>query len=393
MFSSRPFKIFGRQKQSGRPHHLSKGRYFLRAFAEVLLIVVGILIALYLDERNESRKQAIHFEDSMERVYNGVMDDLGLIERQDRSIIQQLEIIEALINDPEAFDDRKLLHMLYFLDYPRAVWAETAWSAVRQNPADLETDAANRAQSDLVEQLADYLDNMTHDEAALSFGSNQTKPLIAPVLNDAGIPDPAHLFGTRENNDFSLADFNFFTEAEISLVRTLLRDGTLSVPLRSHWARKAEYKNLINRRRDLARSMIASIKTYYPDVRLRYGEISITGPALDEKAAHVWGDLLKNECEPGSCVADWIRGYELWSDYEIRMTQPDEADLVWELETQLWDGMVKFRSRGSWDENWGGETFPSGEAVRHGDNILVESGRYRVVLDLDRLEYTFIRLD
>jgi hypothetical protein len=393
MYFSRLSRIFGGQDHDDRPLRHGFGRNLIRAFAEVLLIVLGILIALYVDDWNESRKQALHFQDSMERVYNSVMDDLGLIERQNRSIVQQLEIIETLLNDPEAIDDQRLLHKLYFLDYPRAVWAETAWSAVRQDPATLETDASDKAQLNLVEQLADYLDNMAHDEAALSFGTETTRDLISPVLRGAGIPDPAHLFGTRENNDFLLADFNFFTESEINLARDLLRNGSLSEPLRSSWARKAEYQLLAQRRRDLAQSVIASIKTVYPDVQLRFGEISITGPALNKEAAVAWDDLLKSECDPGSCVADWIRGYELWTDFETTMSRSDESALVWELETQLWDGMVKFRSRGSWDENWGGKTFPSGEAVRHGDNIPVDAGNYRIVLDLERLEYRFIKLE
>jgi hypothetical protein len=338
MLFERLIRIFSGKENSQAGQSTSV--FWARALGEVALIVVGILIALYVDDWNESRKQAIHFRDSMERVYNAVMDDLGLVERQYDSIVQQLEIIETLVEDPEAYDD-----------YPRAVWAETAWSAVRQDPATLGTKAASVAQLDLVEQLADYLDNMAHDEAALSFGADATPELVAPVLQDAGIPNPAHLFGTRESNDFELADFGFFTGAEIHTVRNFLRDGQLLVPLRSMWARKSEYLLVASRRRDLARSMAASIKALYPDVRLRYSDISITGPALNEEAAATWELLLTQDCNLGSCVSDWIRGYEIWTAHETRMIPVDGSEYVWELETQLWDGLVKFRSRGSWDEN------------------------------------------
>ena len=391
MLFERLIRIFSGKENSQAGQSTSV--FWARALGEVALIVVGILIALYVDDWNESRKQAIHFRDSMERVYNAVIDDLGLVERQYDSIVQQLEIIETLVDDPEAYDDERLLHMLFFLDYPRAVWAETAWSAVRQDPATLGTKAASVAQLDLVEQLADYLDNMAHDEAALSFGADATPELVAPVLQDAGIPNPAHLFGTRESNDFELADFGFFTGAEIHTARNLLRDGQLLVPLRSMWARKSEYLLVASRRRDLARSMAASIKVLYPDVRLRYSDISITGPALNEEAAATWELLLTQDCNLGSCVSDWIRGYEIWTAHETRMIPVDGSEYVWELETQLWDGLVKFRSRGSWDENWGGKTFPRGEAERHGDNIRVPSGRYRITLDLEHLKYEFTELE
>ena len=391
MLFQRLIRIFSAKEnsQAGK----SASVFWARALGEVALIVVGILIALYVDDWNEDRKQAIHFRDSMERVYNAVMDDLGLIGRQYDSIVQQLEIIETLIGDPEAYGDERLLHMLFFLDYPRAVWAETAWSAVRHDPATLGTRAASVDQLDLVEQLADYLDNMAHDEAALSFGADATPELIAPILHDAGIPNPAHLFGTRESNDFELADFGFFTSAEVQKARKMLRDGQLQMPLRSMWARKSEYLLVASRRRDLARSMAASIKALYPDVRLRYSDISITGPALNERAAATWKLLLTEDCNLGSCVADWIQGYEIWTAHETRMNPVHGSEYVWELETRLWDGMVKFRSRGSWDENWGGKTFPRGEAERHGDNIRVPSGHYRITLDLERLKYEFTELE
>ena len=65
-------------------------RYLTYAFSEILLIVIGILIALYLDQWNENRKQEQQFWDSIERVYNAVLDDLGLIERQLDSIVLQI---------------------------------------------------------------------------------------------------------------------------------------------------------------------------------------------------------------------------------------------------------------------------------------------------------------
>jgi hypothetical protein len=99
----------------------SLARYLAYAFSEILLIVIGILIALYLDQWHENRKQELQFWDSMERVYNAVLDDLGLVERQLDSIVLQLEIIDTLLRDPEAYDDNRMVQMLYFLDQPRVV--------------------------------------------------------------------------------------------------------------------------------------------------------------------------------------------------------------------------------------------------------------------------------
>jgi hypothetical protein len=350
-------------------------RYLTYAFSEILLIVIGILIALYLDQWNENRKQEQQFWDSIERVYNAVLDDLGLIERQLDSIVLQV------------------VQMLFFLDQPRVVWAQTAWSAVRQDPSVLAAIAADDDQLNLAEQLADYLDNMSHDEAALSFGVETTPELIAPVLQSAGIPNPAHLFGRSEANDFAIIDLEFFSSDEIDRARTLIRNGSLSIPLRSLRARKNEYVEVAARRRDVARSMARSIETADPTVRLLFSDISIVGPALDADAAAWWSNADAYEFQSGTSAEDAVHAYYGWSAHEKNMSRVDKSEYLWQLEIELYDGLVKFRSRGNWDENWGGSTFPSGRAVWHGDNIPVTAGRYRVVLDLENRQYDFIRLD
>lgn len=53
-------------------------------------------------------------------------------------------------------------------------------------------------------------------------------------------------------------------------------------------------------------------------------------------------------------------------------------------------------SRGTgdtWDENWGGRSFPESRLLWFGDNIEVPAaGHYRVTVDLEREDYGFVRL-
>ena len=54
------------------------------------------------------------------------------------------------------------------------------------------------------------------------------------------------------------------------------------------------------------------------------------------------------------------------------------------------DGEVKFRVDHSWDENWGGETFPTGWLWWYGPNIPVPAGTYNVTVDMTTGEYKFV---
>ena len=68
------------------------------------------------------------------------------------------------------------------------------------------------------------------------------------------------------------------------------------------------------------------------------------------------------------------------------------GDFEFEVDIELGEGSVKFRCRDSWSQNWGGSSFPEGEAVWFGPNIPVEPGRYHITLDLTNYRYSFERL-
>ena len=68
------------------------------------------------------------------------------------------------------------------------------------------------------------------------------------------------------------------------------------------------------------------------------------------------------------------------------------SDTRWEIEIELAVGEVKFRNRKSWNENWGGESFPSGRSLYYGRNVQIkEAGTYLVSFDLENNEYSFVK--
>jgi hypothetical protein len=60
---------------------------------------------------------------------------------------------------------------------------------------------------------------------------------------------------------------------------------------------------------------------------------------------------------------------------------------------EFFNDEVKFRQNQSWNTNWGGTGFPSGELVLNGsDNIMAEAGFYDVTFDRENLSYMFVSL-
>jgi starch-binding outer membrane protein SusE/F len=78
-----------------------------------------------------------------------------------------------------------------------------------------------------------------------------------------------------------------------------------------------------------------------------------------------------------------------WDDDTPLSKDPNNPD-VWTGRFDLTIGELKFRANGSWDENWGGETFPSGDAVPDGPNINIPvAGNYKVTFNREELTYSF----
>jgi len=72
------------------------------------------------------------------------------------------------------------------------------------------------------------------------------------------------------------------------------------------------------------------------------------------------------------------------------MTQDPNDSFVWTLQVTLGNGPVRFRANNSWDESWGGYSFPVGTAVPHGPQLIATAGDYLVTFNTVTLSYSFV---
>lgn len=86
----------------------------------------------------------------------------------------------------------------------------------------------------------------------------------------------------------------------------------------------------------------------------------------------------------------FIGGFNEWSESEPMTTF--DGVLYSKDDFHFTANVVKFRKDNSWDVNWGGTTFPSGEAVPNGSDIPLTSGFYNVAFNYTGLNYSFIQV-
>lgn len=83
----------------------------------------------------------------------------------------------------------------------------------------------------------------------------------------------------------------------------------------------------------------------------------------------------------------FIGGFNDWFE-SVSMTTADGENYS-RLDFYFQAPEVKFRKDNSWEDSWGGDSFPSGTAVYNGNNIPLTNGFYNVFFNLTSLDYDF----
>lgn len=326
------------------------GKYLRYAFGEIILVMIGILLALQVNNWNEKRQAEARFRTVLEQLYTVIDEDRQNLQNIEHLLSQQLELAHALRENPGSTDGELLPSLLYYLDTYPSPNKERVSFLINS----LSYDPENYQESKIAKSLAFYAFS-DYNLGAFS------KPLFTPLLLEAGLPQPSLTFGYSAIDNFTDFDRAFFTPGEQSKVRELLQTETFQARLTTLLSQKDAYRSFIVSAMGDARSNLELIRQYHPGARLLYQNIGLVGPAT----------LHQN-----------------W-ETNVALTLTDPTQSVWEGTVTLSDGFVKFRDGSSWLANWGGNSFPAGEALWFSNNIAVRAGTYRVTLNLSDKTYHF----
>lgn len=329
--------------------------YLLYALGEIALVVIGILIALQLDNWNEERKQNQQFKLALEKVYNELDVEVQTLDGFYERLREQVEIIDQILTAPDSIPDKYFLIKLFYVDL--SVNSSDKYQGRSNNISSI-----FRFESDNIEQLS-IVNQISSYNRSESDIVRQAKNLITPILYERGIPKPHLIFGFSAYNNFAAADSFLYSKEEIRRARSFVKTEKAKVALKTIRSNRimTAFMDLFATAED-ARSIQKMIKDYHPEVNLLYDDLGIVGDATGK---------------------GW---YE-----SVPMTRTSEDESVWEVDIYLSEGHVKFRSRDSWNQNWGGRSFPQGKAIYFWEDIPVEAGQYHVILNLSDKTYEFIK--
>ncbi|WP_437395370.1 DUF6090 family protein [Flagellimonas lutimaris] len=327
------------------------GKYLKYAIGEIILVVIGIVIALQLNNWNESRKNEDEFKAVLQQIFTVVDQDSDNLKLTRYQLSQQIKIIDDLVQHADEIDKELLPHLLYYLDTePSGTNSEISYliGYLKFNPH-------NKKQSNLNKSLSSY-------GSTINEGFNYNRKIILPFLEKSNIPYPSIVFGYSAINDFENMDSNFFSETDIDKAFELIKNPVFLNALKSVKSIKSTHLIFIDDLIAIANTNKTFIQDYYPNVKLLYSDIGLIGDATP---------------------------HNNWST-NLPLTLTNELEAIWEGDFNLTKGSVKFREGENWNFNWGGDTFPNGNTLSFGNNIQVKPGNYHVILNLDKKTYQFI---
>ena len=323
-------------------------KYLLYAVGEILLVVVGILIALQVNNWSETKSKDLLFRDSIEQIYTGLDTDIDYFNLLIKDLNNQVELIDLLLEYPETFDKAEVpfaLHSIVYDNFSLLTETEYFTKNLVYNPD-------NAEQKDLSRYLANYV------QYVIKFRDDIID--FNQILMDQGIPRP--LPRPYKGPGKLITDSTFYSQNEIDIAFNLLNSSDIKADLKSVKSKTTTSILDIEKIRDQSKFLVSYIKNIYPDIQVVYNNVGIIGTA--------------------------INGFDDVGAISTPMLET--ASGVFEVELFLKEGLVKFRCNDSWLYNWGGDAFPNGEAISYGNDIIVDSaGNYRVRLDLNQNKYFF----
>lgn len=336
-------------------------KYLLYAIGEIVLVVIGILIALSINNWNEEQKN--RFEEKnllleLRTEFREKRESLEANERQGYGLIKNISIYDTYANAsaPE-----------YDLDSLRFLVHGLTMGNFFITPNSTLNSIENSAKIYLIknDELRNYFKIWKNSVIKLNGFHEKRETLINdnnPILNEYFLFKDRYPDGTVEveiiDNTSDGKGIQYFFNAPSN--QNLIHDF-LSMSYASYYTSEGVL-DVTNE----VLQMIDEELMKYEDIKVEpyFSEIRVTGDAVDNALSFVILEKLSNG--------------------------------TWEGIVPLKDGTVTFSNRAAGVISWTGDEFPIGKLVGAGywdNNISVKKGLYKVIFDYENGTYEFIKIN
>lgn len=262
-----------RKKLADDNQFLKYSRY---AVGEIVLVVIGILIALQINNWNVNNARDVEFKISLDQLYTSLKYDYEMQKFHRTKFKEQLILIDSLLNNDFDKADKGLLSALF-----RVEWLPGPGFTVSNSNfyiSQLKFDNDEISKANLAFQISSYF-SMLEDYLDVEW-NNAKVNYISPILGRINIP----LLRKHEE----LAYLNFSKDDEsidstIAKIKPLLKTKEFRSALLLTKLRIQRLNGISKKRNAEGLALIKSIKKYNPNSQLKIDDIILVGSALEKE--------------------------------------------------------------------------------------------------------------
>ena len=334
-------------------------RYLVYAVGEIILVVIGILIALALNNKNEQKKNHDNLLLELDIAFNRALhlkaQTTTYINVEKREILW----IDSLLTYPESFKIETLpiiLHRLNSYSLP------SLNELIELEIKDEGLNVNDSEQQLLINDINLFKNRFSFNEKTINkYWANDN--VFGNKLLEWGIPRITAAEYSINNIEVTYKINNPYTEHHYNLIKNKFDKQSFYDALITLRSSKRSLVELLNRISNQISMFQNRLAEYYPNVGVKILSLGIVGSSLP---------------------SGWEQSIPL---------KYDDALAQWTGDIELNEGEVKFRANDSWNRNWGGYSFPNGNLADNGANITVEPGVYHIVVDLIENTYEFRKIE
>ncbi len=352
---------FFRKKRQNLLSEGKTGKYFKYAIGEILLVMIGILLALQVNNWNEARKVRINFEFGLKQIYTQIkVNYFDLLTSRER-VNFQLSYIDSLMNYPNILKPEYLPGIIQLLDYKGLT------SDINQRESFepfLKLNINDEVQNELAKSLGKNFLNAKYDISNQSFNFKNTEFTVNLFDHLSAYNIPLRFIAQAQAfREFIKAPSNFYNESHLNSAMSLLKNPSFQADLKTIQYMKQEYVRDLFGLENVYTSTLGFLDKNYPNSMDNIDNIEIIGSGI-----------------PSS---NWAFG--------IPMTRI--SDGIFEIELELIPGEIKFRTDQNYTYDWGGSQRDVNQLAFKGTNIPVIQGHYKIIININDMTYSISLID
>jgi len=292
-------------------------RYMRYAIGEVLLIMLGIFMALQLQNWNEKRKERSQFNATVSQLHHSILEDINYNKAVSNYKVLQLNAIDTILTNSSRFTPEEIMVYLFTLSWDINYFYNSDSKFHAEN---LGYHFGDSVQNEIAKIAIRYVNTII---TKTQFSTDRISNLL--LENEISFPK---FDADKPIISFDTSDTTYYSKTEINNLYNLMKTNKFTTLLKSIRTEIKIVQDDLNDRTSFARFVNGILEDYDPTLKIIYKDVGVLGTSLN--------------------------GWD--TSTPLAQTRTDKD--VWEAIVYLKEGVVKFRCQDSWDINWGGVLFP-----------------------------------